>query len=242
MQVFESNSHAVHSPQTPYFIAAAFLFLALTQLPLIVRRGESFARFCYWGGTAGAAVCALIAAIPDWVGGIVFSAVTLFAMTLTAYFATHYIKIAGKVYTFHIQRDRSQRKDSDADPWRLPEGYPDAYGTGVTAAKMWWLLVPCSALCTFTAVTQFADSAGTGLVIAAVAAIVLLALGFGYFTDGSWGYPPARGQYVQFALVSILSAGVFAVFYLLAYATGRRWPLRNKKSLEYRAHSHFHEK
>jgi hypothetical protein len=35
---------------------------------------------------------------------------------------------------------------------------------------------------------------------------------------------------------TIVTAGAFAILYLAAYATGERWPLRRKNSLEYRAH------
>ena len=46
--------------------------------------------------------------------------------------------------------------------------------------------------------------------------ITLLAIGVGY-ADGSWNYAIARRQYFQFGVVSLITAGSFAVVYLAAY-------------------------
>jgi hypothetical protein len=55
--------------------------------------------------------------------------------------------------------------------------------------------------------------------------------------DSSWGYAIARRQYVPFALVGVVTAGSFTVLYLIAYYAGKRWPVRRRQSMEYRAHS-----
>ena len=65
--------------------------------------------------------------------------------------------------------------------------------------------------------------------------VALLAVGAGY-GDASWDYPIARGQHIQLGAATIITAGSFALLYLVAYYTARRFPLRRKQSLEYRAH------
>lgn len=64
---------------------------------------------------------------------------------------------------------------------------------------------------------------------------VVGALGYGYM-DASWGYSISRGQRLQFVIIAVITAGVFTVLYVIAYFAGRRWPLRRKQSMEYRAH------
>ena len=64
--------------------------------------------------------------------------------------------------------------------------------------------------------------------------LVLVALGFGH-QDASWGYRVARGQRLHFGIIAVVTAAVFAVLYLAGYTAGKRWPLRRKDSLKYRA-------
>ncbi len=64
---------------------------------------------------------------------------------------------------------------------------------------------------------------------------MFLAITTGY-GDGSWNYGVARGQHLQFVLAAIITAGVFAALYLIAYRAGKQWPLRRTQSMEYRAH------
>jgi hypothetical protein len=215
------------------FFAIALICLGITLLPLVRPMERSQARRVYWGGTAAAMIFAFLALLPDWVSGVVFAAAVLVGMTIGAYFTSPYITIAGKVRAFHTydsQPDRPQGAAKPVGPTYTRES--DEYGTGVTAAKMWWLLVPAMALCSGYLAVSLGDGTGLRLVILAAAAVVLIAFAFGYLTDGSWGYRVARGQYPQFVLIALLTAGVFALVYLPAYAAGRQWPLRTKKSLE----------
>jgi uncharacterized membrane protein len=57
------------------------------------------------------------------------------------------------------------------------------------------------------------------------------------FGDGSWRYAIARGRSLPFALVGLVTAGTFTVLSLIAYYAGKRWPVRRRQSMEYRAHS-----
>lgn len=118
--------------------------------------------------------------------------------------------------------------DPDYDP------APDSYGGSVTAGKLWWLMIWGVTMCVGCIVIPAADKPWY-LVPGGAGALVLIALGYGH-QDASWGYGIARGQYVQFGIIAILTAGVFTVLYLAAYAAGKRWPLRRRSSVEYRAH------
>jgi len=229
------------NPRVATFVIAAFLCLAITQLPAVVKRDVSFDRRCYWGGTAGTMVCVFLAALPDWLGGLVFGAATLLGMGLAAYFTSSYIKIAGRIYAFHAADERPDPRPGDAPPAARDPDYdplPDQYGTGASAARTWWMIVPATALCSLTVATNLGHDAKIGLAIGA--AIVLVAAGLGYgVNDASWNYPLARKQYVQFVLVAVVTAGVFTVFYLAGFGIGRRWPMRPKRSLERAVHPRF---
>lgn len=228
-----------------YFVAAAFVCLGIALLPIKVHRGETLERRSYWGGTFGAALSAMVAGIPDWVGGAMFACVTVFAMALPAYFSSGtLIKIRGKVYSFHIHRSQEKaqsQKNSRSSPL-LPEDYPDAYNGDVTAAKLWWLMVVATAFLVFFVAAVFNNPADRLLQVACVVFFVVMAIALGYFGDGSYGYPVARRQYVQFVVISVMSAGTFALLYLPAYALGRRWPYRHSKSLEREARPRYWEK
>jgi hypothetical protein len=191
--------------------------------------------------------CVFIAALPDVAGGLMFGAAAVFASVVTAYFATSYLKINGKVYTFHTfhevsesaavaatDLDRSESSGAEYDP------YPDQYGTGVTATKMWWLLIAAIALCVFTAATNVGSHGSQGYLVTSLVVIAVFALGFGMM-DASWGYRIARGQFLQFVLVGVVSAGAFTALYLGGYLIGRTWPMRSPKSLEYRVHPRFRD-
>lgn len=56
------------------------------------------------------------------------------------------------------------------------------------------------------------------------------------YGDASWRYPIARGQYIQFGVASVITAGSFALIYLTAYYIAQRRPLRRKQSMEYQVH------
>src|SRR5579875_38713 len=44
-------------------------------------------------------------------------------------------------------------------------------------------------------------------------------------------------QYFHFVIISVITAGVFTVFYLGGYYAGKRWPLRREQSVGYGKHS-----
>jgi hypothetical protein len=66
--------------------------------------------------------------------------------------------------------------------------------------------------------------------------IVAVAFAFGY-GGGSVQHSIARGQRLQFVVVSIVTLGVFTVWYLGGYLVGKQRLLRRKQSTDRRAHS-----
>ena len=243
--VFAASHVPADNPRVAIFVIAAFLCLAVTQLPALVKRGVSFDRRCYWGGTAGTMVCVFLAALPDWLGGLVFGAATLFGMDLAAYFTSSYIKIGGRIYREDLRLPRGRLTTRSA-AWACTAGRAGprlrpASGPVRDRRECSQDLVDDSAghrAVSLTVATNLGHDAKIGLAIGA--AIVLVAAGLGYgVMDASWNYPIARGQYVQFVLVAVVTAGVFTVFYLAGFGIGRRWPMRPKRSLERAVHPRF---
>jgi len=102
---------------------------------------------------------------------------------------------------------------------------------------MWWLMVFAMLTCTGNVIGYFQNAEGPLLAGVMAAVMVVGATVYGYATDASLGYPIARGQYLQFVIVSVITAGVFTVFYLGGYYAGKRWPLRREQSVGYGKHS-----
>lgn len=159
-------------------------------------------------------------------------------MTLfTAYMNGPFIKIRGKIYAFHVD---DSRPDPTPDGATAPgvdspdyDPAPDSYGTGVTAQKAWWMLILTAVILGWGAVVSFEDQRLMTFVGAVAFITLAVSLGYG---DASWDYKIARGQRLQFAIIAIVTVGVFPLLYLPAYYAGKRWPLRREQSMEYRAH------
>jgi hypothetical protein len=234
-----ASGPSLHQPHTLIFFVLMLAFLALaTVVPMLAKRDRGWQRRVCWAGVAGAAVSVFLACLPYWKLSIGAALLTVAFMTAAAYMSTPYIKIRGKIYAFHVRDslpDPSPNgatapgtEDRDHDP------APDSYSGSVTAQKFWWLLIVTTAICVGCVLVPAADKPWW-LAPGAAAMPVLAALGLGH-QDASWGYSVARGQRLQFGVIAAVTAGVFAVVYLGAYGAGKRWPLRRKDSLEYRAH------
>ncbi|WP_232315565.1 hypothetical protein [Mycobacterium celatum] len=229
----------MHHLNTFFIVTGAFGILLPTVIPSKSPQAE---RRIFWIGFLTASISAFfIAYPPDWKAGIVWALLASFTMIVRAYFSTSYIKIRGKVHAFHVEDSRPDLTPDSGTPSSIDypgrDPAPDAYGgLGLTTAKkMWWLMVFLMALCALGVAEyfHFKDSLWSAALAAAVVVIIATALGH---MDASWEYPIARRQRIQFGAASIITLGVFAVFYLGAYYAGKRWPWRNKRSLEYRAH------
>jgi hypothetical protein len=223
-----------------FFIALAVIGGLLPALAPFNNRQAG--RRLFWGGFLLACVSAFFVVYPDLKKGLILPLLPASLMLITAYFSTSHIKIRGKIYAFHIDDSRPDPSPggtpppgSDAPDY---DPMPDAYsGMGLTTAgKMWWLMVFVMGGCAFNVVAYFHFREDPWILPLSAAFMVVGGVGFGYFGDASWGYPIARGQRVQFVIISMVTLGVFTILYLGAYYAGRRWPWRNKRSSEYQAH------
>lgn len=192
-------------------------------------------RRAYWGGALIASISAFFVFYPpDVKAGIAFSLLACFLMIFTAYSYTPYIKIRGKIYAYTVRDSVPDPSPDGTPPPGIDDpGYdpaPDSYGSLATAKKIWWSMVFAMVICMGTI-----DTTRPWHTAISVCLVVFFAIGFGY-GDASWGYPIARGQRPQFVIIAIITVGVFTVLYFAAYRAGKRWPLRRKQSMEYRAH------
>jgi hypothetical protein len=220
----------------PVFATTAVIGLALPMLPTKSPQAE---RRLYWSGTVVASVSAFFALYPpDWRGGLAIAAVLAGGMFLRAYMSTRYIRIRGRTYAFNLSDSDSEPGCANSDSDDLA---PDSYGGMATATKAWWLLVVIVAACTFVVWIWLAEQKGPWYAAGAVATVAIAAISIGY-QDGSWEYPIARGQLLQFTLVGVASIGIFAALYSVTYAAGRRWPLHPRGAADYRAHPHLRRK
>ena len=215
----------------PVFAIAAVLGLLL---PLLPSKDTRTQRRLYWAGTLVASVSSFLALYPpDWRGGLGLAGAVAGVQVLRAYMSTTHLVFRGRTYAFELRHSSSADTGDDAAP--------GSYGGIATAQKTWWLLVVIVIACTTTTMLYAVTSDGPWYAIGAVVAVGIVAVSLG-LQDGSWEYPVARGQLLQFAVTGIASVGVFAALYYGAYAAGRRWPLRPKRSMDYRAHPHLRKK
>lgn len=197
-------------------------------------------RRVYWGCSGLAGVAGLFAGYPEWQRSLGLMALAWGGMIVAAYAYTPYIKINGKIYALTTQSPDPEDTPADRAATQH-DPTPTAYSGLLTAPKMWWLLVP---LMLISAINTYAFATGDGEWWVATIGLVFLAFlaiatGTG---DASWGYPIARGQRVQFAILAVVTVGSFTVLYLAAYAVAKRKPMRSKHSMEYRAHPNLRDK
>lgn len=236
---------SLEQPHTLIFFIATLACLAVTLLPgIFFRRDRRWERRVYWGGTASACICFLFACLPDWKLGVGMAMFGAGMMTASAYVYTPYIKLRGKIRAFHVDDILSDDLTDSASATSVidhaydaePDAYAGAFGL-TTAKKMWWLAIFLSAMCVLCVVIRPGDKPWWITPLAG-SFLVMLAIGFGYLLDGSWGYSVARGQRVQFGIIAIITAGIFTMLYLGAYYAGKRWPYRNKKAMEFGMRPH----
>ena len=163
------------------------------------------------------------------------------AMVAAAYGYTPYIKIRGKIYALNASDSQPDPDDEPAETALDTSNHgetgpkPNTYSGLLSARKMWWVLTVLMLIAAINVRIFFESGGKDWMAGAAVVAVIFfgVVLGLG---DASWGYGIARGQKIQFAIVTIITAGTFAVIYLAAYWIGKHKPVRRKQSMEYRAH------
>jgi hypothetical protein len=213
-----------------------------------LRRGAQ--RCIYWACAVVAAVAGFGMEYPKWQNGLWTAAFVVAAMALAAFRFTSYIKIRGKIYAFSPDLRRGDPDDTYTAPAGADEGagadgapvaqpdsdpVPDSYSGMLTPTALWWMMVALTVIAAINVYAFLFSNGGTApaAVMGAFVALLALVLGYG---DGSWGYPVARGRTLPFVVTSVITAGTFAIVYLIAYYTARRRPLRRQQSMEYRAH------
>jgi hypothetical protein len=224
-------------------VKTVFLVIALVGLVLTVLAPEKdrlVGRRVFWGGVLIASGSAFfIAYPPDWKSGILASLFVGGSMVLTAYFSTGFITIRGKIHAFHIEDSQLDPSHNGAVPSEHddPEHDPvaDSYGGRVTANKFWWLMVPVIVIWAFPVVAIDKDKPWTAPLMAAVIGAAAVCLGY---QDAIWQYPIARGQRLQFVIISIITLGVFSFFYIGSYRAAKHWLVRHQQSGEHRTPRH----
>ena len=198
-------------------------------------------RRIYWtlAGTAG--VAGIFLKYPSLDDAVLLGLFPVVVMTFMAYVGTPYIKIGGKIYTFTItDPDPEDTAASEPNPSNRTDPHPDSYSGLLTATTMWWALSGPAVIGT---VNVYFAAIGKGEIWVGVMSGVffaMLAVGTAY-GDASWGYPIARGQYLQFVVITVITAGVFYFLYVAAYYIGQRRSTTTKQSMEYRVHPRHRE-
>lgn len=220
-----------------FFCVVVLCFVAGFMLSYL-NISASAQRRLYWSCACAAGVSGALSTYPNWDGAATMGILPVAAMVVMAYVSTPYLKLGGRVYALTPGTQRSGSEEAPAAEGdshvQEADSTADSYGL-LTPAAMWWTLVVVGVIAAGN-VYGFAAGKGSALAAVAMAAfLVLLAVGTGY-ADASWRYRVARGQFVQFGLVSTITAGSFALVYLGAYHIAQRRPLQRMQSMDRRAH------
>lgn len=213
-------------------------FISATFLESFLEVNKTTHQAIYWSCTMAAGACGFFVAYPNIKEGALAVVFVIGGLTLVAYFTTSYLRVRGRTYTDTTVQKSAGSDGADGNPPRI-DGRDVSYSGIYSPAKMWWGMVPVAVIMTAAVALAFSGQKPWWYAFIGTGLLVLLAplSGLG---DGSWQYAIARGQYVPFVFVGLVTAGTFTVLYLVAYYVGRRWPVRRKQSLEYRAHHGRH--
>lgn len=222
------------------FMALFAAFLGIAVIQQFFKHSRASQRRIYWNCTWLAAVAGFCAGYPDWQRAAGLSVLAVAGMIVAAYAYTPYIKIGGKIRSLGLQTPDPEDVPAEP-PAEQQDPAPDAYSGVLSAPKMWWLMVPVMLI---SAANTYAFATGESewwVAVIGIAVLIFLAVTVGY-GDASWGYPIARGQKIQFAILAVVTLGTFTAVYLASYAMAKRRPMRSKHSLDYRAHPHLRDK
>lgn len=222
-------------------------FVVLTFAGLIIpifapSKNRRIGRRLFWSGLLLATVAGFFIFFPpDWKAGIGASLLCIIVMSITAYFNSPYLKFRGKILAFS-NYDSLPDPQRDSTPSVTDEVRAklnaDSYYGGTTARKFWWLLTFMTGMFAFGVIGYFVDGDNPRVAMVAAAALVAMPSLAG-FVDATEGYPLARGQRVQFGLISIITVGAFPLIYFLGYQAGKRWPRSGKHSRQYQAPTRY---
>lgn len=172
-------------------------------MALAVFRSSETSYRIFWIGAAVTTISAFFIGVPrGWKAGLGGSACVVAAVVFTAYLYTPFLKIRGKIRTFYS--DRTQ-----------------PYGAGVTTPKAWWQLLLAVAIFMYPVFAFVTGRGGPAQTTVSVGVAIAAGVSFGY-RDRFLHNSIAAGQRIQFALVSLVTLGVFPIFYLGAYYGSQR--------------------
>ena len=227
---------------------------------------RSVERRIFWCMVPAVSVAGALSTYPTWDHATLFAVFPVLVMMFGAWAYTPYIKIGGTIYALNLkdrrpdpedetdrdinsgsaynQLDFDEEDDAATDFGEAPVKYhaatdfdsaANSYSGMLTPGTMWWVMVGLSVIAAGNIYAYIFSDGKAPVAIVMAVFVGLLALGTGY-GDASWGYRIARGQPHPFILASLVTAGGFAITYLAAYYTARRWPPRRAQSKEHRAH------
>lgn len=202
-------------------IAMIVLTLAGLAVPVLapyktVERGRQL----FWTSLIFSSICAFFVAYPpDWRVGIGWTALILGVSIFTAYMSTPFIKIGGKVRAFYLQDTLAETEPTDRTASATADR-ANSYNGLTTAAKSWW--ANFGAVAIFMACILIPAHDKPLWLAPTMSALIIVAAAIYGFGDANSRYPPARGQYLQFLLIGVISIGSFTVIYFLGYLIGKR--------------------
>lgn len=220
-----------HFNQTQALIslAAALGILMLAAVPGVVLHGSHSRRAdrrTYWTATVAAGLALFLGSLPDWRTGIGMIIFTFTGMAFAAYIYTPYIKIHDKIFAFNAA-DRLPDPPPEELLATAPRNAdrdrsPNLQGHHSQLNRNWWALV---IFCVLLEINFIADVTGRhsgpwGLLSPIIFVAICISLGY---IDAKYDYRIARGQRQPFGVVTLATAGCFAVLYLAAYYSRKRY-------------------
>jgi hypothetical protein len=206
--------------QQPGWVVPAFVCglvcVAVTGIPVFFAGvNVSVARRLHWGGWLGAAAFFGVAASArGWNATVPVASLCLFLALLRAYFATPYLKIGGRVFSFFPQAEAGDSANAAVQRDQA------SYFGQVSAAKQWWLF---ALLCWIVGSAPFVTGWTKSLILP-IAFLSFVAFIAGT-DDSSRALPVARGQRgpAIVALIGLLPVfGIPVIGYLIGYQIGRK--------------------
>ena len=168
-----------------------------------IRDDKDYALTTYWVGaaitTAASIVIGARQGLEGVIGGLLLPACLILFFT---YVRTPFLRVGNRTRTFFSAE-------------------PEPYSMKLSTPKTWWLLVFVAIAFMYPVLAFVVDGVRDRKLAAYIAGTVLVGMRFGYL-DRLIYNRIAAGQYVQLALVSILTVGLFPVGYLAMYYGGRR--------------------
>jgi len=206
-----------HSPASTALLLATLASLVTTVYAASAKKPAPWHRLLFWCGALATAIFAsLLPPSATWNQSIALGVFFFCALTVSAYMYTPFIQIRGKTYTYFKQAGGSTDTNQN-----YRRGAANENGVLISSPKLWWTLAFGILLCSFNIFTFAIDHQGARPALVSVIAIFIFAAAFGYI-DGSSYFDVARGQRMQFILITITTAILFPAVYLFLYYAAKK--------------------